>query len=107
MISLGKINHIQSKLQSRNEGTRTEYCIGDLPVSANIVFYCWSNIVWRKRCIVIIDAYLEASPTFFNGFQIYKAFIVKGMTTTLVTVQPSANVIRDFMINNIMIKANI
>lgn len=56
---------------------------------------------------MIIDAYLEPSPTFFNGFQIYKAFIVKGMTTTLVTVQPSANVIRDFMSNNIMIKANI
>ena len=55
---------------------------------------------------MIIDAYLEPSPTFFNGFQIYKTFIVKGMTTTLVTVQPSANVIRDFM-NNIMIKANI
>lgn len=56
---------------------------------------------------MIIDAYLEPSPTFFNGFQIYKTFIVKGMTTTLVTVQPSANVIRDFMSNNIMIKANI
>ena len=106
MIYLGKINHIQSKLQSRNEDTRTEYCIGDLPVPANIAFCCWSNIVWRKvccdnRCI------FRTQSKFLNGFQIYKTFIVKGMTTTLVTVQPSANVIRDFMINNIMIKANI